>query len=50
MKDTYNLTLGVGISTRDEACRVPGWNSDPEGEIYLSYMDWLMMDYFFSQF
>ena len=24
-----NLTLSVGISTRDEACLVPGWNSYP---------------------
>ena len=34
-----NLTLGVGISTRDSASLVPGRNSDPEGEISLSYMD-----------
>ena len=38
--------LRVGISTRDEACRVPGWNSYPKGEISLSCMDWLMMDSF----
>ena len=32
---------------------LPGWNFNPEGEIYLSYMDWLMMDYLsptFSEF
>ena len=34
-----NLTLGVGISTRDSASLVPGRNSDPEDEISLSYMD-----------
>ena len=43
-----NLTLGVEISTRDEAYRVPGWNSYPEGEISLFYMDWLIMDSFSS--
>ena len=42
------LTRGVGISIRDEASLIPGRNSSPEGEISLSYMDWLMMDYFFS--
>ena len=30
--------------------RVPDINSDPEGEIYLSFMDWLMMDYFSPNF
>ena len=36
----------VVISTRDEACWVPGWNSYPKDEISLSYMDWFMMDSF----
>ena len=35
----WNLTLGVGISTRDLASLVPGWSFDPSGEIYLSCMD-----------
>ena len=34
-----NLTRGIGISTRDSASLVPGRNSDPLGEIFLSYMD-----------
>ena len=34
-----NLTLGVGISTEDPASLVPGRNSEPSGEIFLSYMD-----------
>ena len=34
-----NLTLQVGISTRDLASLVPGRDSDPSGEISLSYMD-----------
>ena len=38
------------MSTRDEACPVPVRNSDPEVEISLSYMDWLMMDYFSPTF
>ena len=42
------LTRGVGIPTRDEAGLIPGRNFSPEGEISLSYMDWLMMDYFIS--
>ena len=45
-----NLTPGVGISTKDEACRVPGWNSYPEDEISLSYIDWLMMESFSPTF
>ena len=40
-----NLTRGVGISSH-----VPGWNSNPEGEISLSFTDWLMMDYFSPTF
>ena len=40
----------AGISTRDETCRVPDGNSNPEDEIYLSYMDLLMMDYFSPTF
>ena len=40
-----NLTRGVQISTRDAACRVSGSNSIPEGAFFLSYMDWLIMDY-----
>ena len=27
------------------ASLISGWNFNPEGEIYLSYMDWLKMDY-----
>ena len=34
-----HLTLGVGILTRDSAILVPGRNSDPSGEVSLSYMD-----------
>ena len=34
-----NLTLGVGNSTRESASLVPGRNSNPSGEISLSYMD-----------
>ena len=40
----------VGISTREEACQVPCKNSNPKGEISLSYMNWLMMDYISSTF
>ena len=31
---------------RNKACQALGWNSDPEGNISLSYMDWVMMQYF----
>ena len=41
-----NLNWGVGISTRDEAYLVTGWNSYPEDEISPSCMDWLMLDSF----
>ena len=41
-----NLTRAVGSSTRNEAWRVPGWNSYTEVEISLSCMGWLMMDSF----
>ena len=36
---SFLITLGVGLSTRDSASLVPGRNSDPSGEISLSYMD-----------
>ena len=45
-----NLTLGVWISTMDKACWVPGWISYPEGEIFLSCMDWHRMDSFSPTF
>ena len=31
-------------------CRVPGCNSNPEGEISLSYIDWHVMDYYSPTF
>ena len=43
--DRVNLTLGIGISTRDSASLIPGRNTEPSGEIFLSYME-LMMDCF----
>ena len=39
-----NLTLGVGISTRDEASLVPGWNAYPSGDISLPWL------YFYMKF
>ena len=40
----------VGISTRDEPCRVPGSNFFPSDEISLSCMDWLIMNSFSTTF
>ena len=36
----------MNIFVRDEACQVPDQNIHPKGEISLSNMDILMMDYF----
>ena len=41
-----NLTWGVNIFVRDEACRVSDDIFIPEGEISLSHMDLVVMDYF----
>ena len=43
-----NPTWGVRISTKGKACLDPGWNLTlGERFSFLSYMEWLMIDYFF---
>jgi len=46
MWDRKTSHEGLNISVKDEACRGPGRNIQPEGEIFLSHMDGLIMDYF----
>ena len=50
MKDREISPKGSEFQPGMRLCGVPGWNSDPKGEISLSYMNWLMMDYFFLTF
>ena len=40
----------MSVHVWDREISPEGLESNPEGEIYLTFMDWLMMDYFSPTF
>lgn len=48
IQEYNNPSSVLGRNFSLEFHQIPVWNFEPQGEIYLFYTDWLIMDSFFT--